>query len=337
MGGIAGQSEGSTITNNYTSVACWWLWEDEWQQAGAPGSINTSGSRSPIVNNDRGSSTITNNYWDKVQADTEDDDTGIGHSILEYGTPPESTISGNAGLTTSELADSSNFAGWDLSLWDFSSGKPVLKYDLKTDDDSAGGSSNPSTITGSVDTDEFADRAFWGQKSGTITFDDGTVVNISSTDTRSQVLEKINAAGLIAETDENGKIKITGSAGVVSDTSGFTQFYGLASAETSYDASPTTKTESREAESTLTGSVDTTDLSGDAFWGQTSGSINFSDGTKVNISSTDSLSDILNSMNNAGLNAVIVENSTYSIISSLCARNPRNRRHGRNRRYWYSD
>ena len=131
LGGIAGQSEGSTITNNYTSVACWWLYDDEWQQAGAPGSVNTSGMRSPIVYNDRGSSTITNNYWDKAQADTDDDDDGVGQRYLEYGSPPESNISGNAGLTTSELADSSNFAGWDLSLWDFSSGKPVLKYDMQ--------------------------------------------------------------------------------------------------------------------------------------------------------------------------------------------------------------
>ena len=310
FGGIAGGIKYTDISNSYVSYAYYFYFNDQWIQDGTHESWSTNGWSSPIVYNDSGNSTVTNCYWDKEWG-------GLTESYIDAAgsASSTSTYTGNAGLTTSELADSSNFAGWDLSLWDFSSGKPVLKYDLKTDDDSAGGSSNPSTITGSVDTDEFADRAFWGQKSGTITFDDGTAVNISSTDTRSQVLEKINAAGLIAETDENGKIKITGSAGVVSDTSGFTQFYGLASAETSYDASPTTKTESREAESTLTGSVDTTDLSGDAFWGQTSGSINFSDGTKVNISATDSLSDILNSMNNAGLNAVIDGSGKISITS----------------------
>ncbi len=48
---------------------------------------------------------------------------------------------------------------------------------------------------------------------------------------------------------------------------------------------------------TLTGTVDTRDFSGDAFYGQTSGSLTFSDGTTVSISASDNLDAVLAKLN----------------------------------------
>ena len=64
---------------------------------------------------------------------------------------------------------------------------------------------------------------------------------------------------------------------------------------------------------TLTGTVDTRDFSGDAFYGQTSGSLTFSDGTTVSISASDNLDAVLAKLNAAGLTAEIDESGRISI------------------------
>ena len=110
-----------------------------------------------------------------------------------------------------------------------------------------GSDKDTSTLTGSVNTSNLADNYFFGQKDGQLSFSNGVNVSISATDTRSDVIQKINDAGLNAQINSDGKIQITAQGvsdlNVTSDSSGFSDFYGLDSSESSFNGSISTSTE----------------------------------------------------------------------------------------------
>ena len=136
------------------------------------------------------------------------------------------------GLSTSDFSNPDTFinAGWDEDVWDFSGSTPTLKVEMFSKENT-----DSSTLTGSVNTNGMTDTAFDGQSTGQLSFSNGVNVNISATDTRSEVLEKINDAGLNASIGTDGKIKITAEGvsdlTITSDTSGFSNFYGLDNTE----------------------------------------------------------------------------------------------------------
>ncbi len=292
---------------------------------------------------------------------------GIGgcSGDINYDYPYHNT---NRGLTTEEMGDKQNFidAGWDESIWDFSGGMPKLQWEKdisgSTSGSTGGGSGSTTgagtTITGSVNTDDMADVAFWGQKDGVLTIhvDDGTAdgfdieIQIDADDTRSDIINKINklgkdevwfgdsghtsagstpnppegdgfvtqnGTGVFAKIDENGRIKLYSdkqiSFEITSDTSGFADFYGLDSDGADYDGEQLTSYDKTQGSSTLIGSVNVNEVTGEAFWHQYSGNITFSDGTKVSINSTDDLDTVLQKINAAGITAEIDENGFIKI------------------------
>ena len=171
--------------------------------------------------------------------------------------------------------------------------------------------SNPatSTVTGSVDTSDLADIAFAGQTTGQISFSNGINVSISASDSRSDVINKINDAGLTASIGADGKIQIsaenTTGLTVTSDSSGFSEFYGLTPAGITYNGDRHETVEFSPGSSTLTGSVNTNSFADTAFFGQTNGQLSFSNGVDISISASDSRSDVIKKINDAGLSALI--------------------------------
>lgn len=103
-GGLVGYNIYSTITNSYANV-----------NVTAPTSY-TGG----LVGHNYSSATITNSFWDKEKSGR---DKGIGGNAQSD--PAKASVTG---LTTSEMADPKNFidAGWDSTLWDFTSSPPRL-------------------------------------------------------------------------------------------------------------------------------------------------------------------------------------------------------------------
>ena len=214
---------------------------------------------------------------------------------------------GTTGLNTADFSDKTNFTNlaWDEDVWDFSGSTPTLKVEMFSKENT-----DSSTLTGSVNTNGMTDTAFDGQASGQLSFSNGVNVSIDADDTRSEVIQKINDAGLTAEISSDGKIKITAQGvsdlSVTSDTSGFSDFYGLSSTGKTYTGTILNSTsEIQPATSTTTGSINTNDYSDNYFYGQTDGQISFSNGINVNISATDTRSEVLEKINDAGLNASI--------------------------------
>ena len=156
-------------------------------------------------------------------------------------TSGQTTSTGGKGLTSEQFADKSIFidAGWDEAIWDFSGSTPTLKNTYSKN--------SSSTITGSVNTNNLTDNYFWGQTDGQLAFSNGVIVSIAATDSRSDVIQKINDSGLSASINSDGKIQITADGvsdlTVTSDSSGFSDFYGLDGAESSYNGSISTSTE----------------------------------------------------------------------------------------------
>ncbi len=294
-GGLVGENSGN-ISNCYATGDV-----DGYKYSGGLVGYNTvNGTISncyalgeAIASSDRGGlagsnwNTITNSIWN-----SELNDIAIGDST--YGSD-----SNLKGLTTTEMQNPDNWAGWDTGVWDFSTYPPTIK-DQNASSGSGGGAG--TVITGSVNAGGMVDRAFWGQKNGVLTFSDGTEVNISASDTRSQVLEKINAAGISAEIDENGNITLSGGVdlSITSDTSGFADFYGLDSEKTTYTGTQYNSyyTTGNPGKTTITGSVDITGLSGGAFYGQKDGVITFSNGETVEVSSTNTFMQVYWKMEN---------------------------------------
>ena len=205
-------------------------------------------------------------------------------------------------LTTEEMSQKSSFAGWADSIWDFSGTAPTL-----IDTTAA---APASSITGSVDTRNFSDKSFNGQQNGTLELSDGTTINIKSTDSRTNVLTAIRNAGYFAQTNAEGKIVISkngvANLSIVSDSSGFSDFYGLMSNEKVYTGGVNeTVTGSDKDTATITGSVSTGNLADNYFYGQKDGQLSFSNGVNVSISATDTRSDVLQKINDAGLQAQI--------------------------------
>ena len=328
-GGLAGANQEGSISNSYAS--------------GLVTSQNYSGGligRSVRIVWD---STITNSFWN---VETTGQTLGIATG--------DATVTNVNGLTTSQFNNASNFVGWDTSVWDFSGDAPRLKWETELSDPTGGGSGSTTgagtTITGSVNTDDMADVAFWGQKDGVLTIhvDDGTAdgfdieIQIDADDTRSDIINKINklgkdevwfgdsghtsagstpnppegdgfvtqnGTGVFAKIDENGRIKLYSdkqiSFEITSDTSGFADFYGLDSDGADYDGEQLISYEKTQGSSTLIGSVNVNEVTGEAFWGQNNGNITFSDGTNVSINATDDLDAVLQKINDAGISAEI--------------------------------
>ncbi len=144
--------------------------------------------------------------------------------------------------------------------------------------------------------------------------------SIDADDTRSEVIQKINDAGLTATIGSDGKIQITAQGVsdlfVTSDTSGFSDFYGLSSTEKTYTETILNSTsEIQPATSTITGSVNTNNFADNYFYGQTNGQISFSNGVNVSVSATDSRSDVLDKINDAGLTATIGSDGKIQITA----------------------
>ena len=214
----------------------------------------------------------------------------------------ESTSTSDSALTTEEMSQKSSFAGWADSIWDFSGTAPTL-----IDTTAA---APASSITGSVDTRNFSDKSFSGQQSGTLELSDGTTINIQSSDSRTKVLTSIQNAGYFAQANSEGKIVISkngvANLSIVSDSSGFSDFYGLMSNEKVYTGGVNeTVTGSDKDTATITGSVSTGDLADNYFYGQKDGQLSFSNGVNVSISATDTRSDVLQKINDAGVQAQI--------------------------------
>lgn len=156
-------------------------------------------------------------------------------------TSGQTTSTGGKGLTSEQFADKSIFidAGWDEAIWDFSGSTPTLKNTYSKN--------SSSTITGSVNTNNLTDNYFWGQTDGQLAFSNGVIVSISAADSRSDVIQKINDSGLSASINSDGKIQITADGvsdlTVTSDSSGFSDFYGLDGTESSFNGSISTSTE----------------------------------------------------------------------------------------------
>ena len=181
--------------------------------------------------------------------------------------------------------------------------------------------SNPatSTVTGSVDTSDLADMAFAGQTTGQISFSNGINVSISASDSRSDVINKINDAGLTASIGADGKIQISAEnitgLTVTSDSSGFSEFYGLTPAGITYNGDRHETVEFSPGSSTLTGSVNTNSFADTAFFGQTNGQLSFSNGVDISISASDSRSDVIDKINAAGLSAAVNSNGKIQITA----------------------
>ena len=163
------------------------------------------------------------------------------------------------------------------------------------------------------------DTAFDGQSAGQLSFSNGINVSIDADDTRSEVIQKINDAGLTATIGSDGKIQITAQGvsdlSVTSDTSGFADFYGLSAGKTYSGSVSSGSSVSLPATSTITGSVNTNNFADNYFYGQTNGQISFSNGVNVSVSATDSRSDVLDKINDAGLTATIGSDGKIQITA----------------------
>ncbi len=290
-GGLIGFTAGNT-----TILRCY-----------ASGYINGGTFSYGLVGSPDSSLTIEYSFWDKQKTGkSEATHNGAG-----------ATLSHVSGLKTADFANAANFTnfGWDESIWDFSGSTPTLKNMFSKDD-----ASSSSTLTGSVNTTGMTDSAFYGQSSGLLSFSNGVNVSIDANDTRSEVIQKINDAGLTAEIGSDGKIKITAQGvsdlKVTSDSSGFADFYGLSSSGKTYSGSVSSGSSvSQPATSTITGSVNTNNFADNYFYGQTDGQISFSNGVNVSVSATDTRSDVLDKINDAGLTSTIGSDGKIQITA----------------------
>ena len=83
-----------------------------------------------IAGSNTGNLTVNNVFWntDKTAAGTQD----FGHQ--------NGTLTGQiSGLTTSEMQDPANWAGWDTDIWDFSTYPPKLKWETDRTNDTNNG------------------------------------------------------------------------------------------------------------------------------------------------------------------------------------------------------
>ena len=195
------------------------------------------------------------------------------------------------------MKDQNNFASWDSSIWDFKEMPPKFNNSIV----------EQNKINSTVIIDNLINAAFYGQKGGAITFSDGTSVSIGKNDSRSTVLSKLKNAGIRIREADNHIIFLSENnnnfLSITSDETGWMEYYGLLGDKT-YSGS-VVEQEKTPLSSTITGSVNVFDVTGEAFYGQKTGMIRFSDGTFLTINKTDSLTDVIQKLNDAGLNATI--------------------------------
>ena len=161
----------------------------------------------------------------------------IKNSYTTSGTSIAGYVAGSNGGTVTDCyanTNPSNFTNWDTDIWDLSGSRPLLKAPT----------TKSSTITGSIDTRNTSGEstAFYGSQNGIITFSDGTECYISGG--YSSVIKTLKSYGFYAGIDSNGKIYITkygvSDLTIVSDTSGFSEFYGLMPTGKTYDGNTVT-------------------------------------------------------------------------------------------------
>ena len=202
------------------------------------------------------------------------------------------------GLSTSEFSDSYYFLQldpyWNMNIWKFDPDnldRPALIWEENLGDE------NPITsIIGSVDTRDFADAAFYGQKDGILRLSTGDTISISATDSRSDVLRKLENLAYTVTINGNGQINIENYSDIniwiVEDTSGFSDFYGLTTTAQTYNKNVNTHSGNIYT-TTIESSIDTSNISDGAFYGQTTGTLEFSNGASIEISSNDTLSQVI--------------------------------------------
>ena len=207
--------------------------------------------------------------------------------------------------TGGSVASSYFYSNCSTSYWDKSGSKPVLK-NLP--------SSSYYLTTSSVSVNNLADSAFAGQTKGKLTFSDSTEIVISSKDSRTDILQKISDAGYDVSINDDGYIQINGIGHIVSDSSGFAQFYGLLETDSSIESSLYNE-KVHHYTAFVNGSVSTSGMSDIAFNGQKDGEITFSNGVVVSVSATDTRSQVLEKINSTGLSATINSNGNIIITS----------------------
>ena len=134
-GGVVGVSEGNcTLSNCYTTAEI----------------ILQNGSRGGgligILSGDTSNMNIINNIWNT-------ETTGLTNTTIDGDSISQIIIPNNKGLTTEEMQDPANWAGWDTDVWDFSTYPPKLKWETQStnpdnpdDPDTPDTPDNPSAI-----------------------------------------------------------------------------------------------------------------------------------------------------------------------------------------------
>ena len=141
IGGITGYQDAQDIKNCYTNVNISGI-----STVGGIIGSNAGGS----INNAFVLGRISGNTGIAAIAGYTDDDTfrnclwntETTGQIIGYDNPPTGSVIGCKGLTTSEMQDPANWAGWDTDIWDFSTYPPKLKWETQStnpDDPSAVG------------------------------------------------------------------------------------------------------------------------------------------------------------------------------------------------------
>ena len=131
IGGITGYQDAQDIKNCYTNVHI----SGNDTVGGIIGS-NAGGS----INNAIVLGRISGNTSIAAIAGYTDDDTfrnclwntETTGQIIGYDNPPTGSVIGCKGLTTAEMQDPANWAGWDTDIWDFSTYPPKLKWETQS-------------------------------------------------------------------------------------------------------------------------------------------------------------------------------------------------------------
>lgn len=264
IGGIAGSNYG-TISNAYVSGT---ITNISNGSATYTGGIAGSNYNSCVIQNSymdaeisalyfggvvgySSKGTVSNVVWNTTKSKTSVQYTG------------NSTNTNCNGVMDSEIKNAQNYDGWDTNIWEIQDGTmPSLKdsnlQSIAYDGLYSGTSTVTDelktfhTLTGSIDTSLFTGEAFYGQKTGTMTFSDGSSISVSASDSLNQILNKLNIAGLVAQLTDDNKIKIltldSAALSVTSDDSGFADFYGLTLSGKTYTGSITNTTETIDSD-----------------------------------------------------------------------------------------
>ena len=151
-GGIVGCSNGGKIFNCYTSSSVTggvagglvgYLGDGTVSNSYATGLVQGTTSAGGLIGLTGNAPTLENSIWN---TQTTGQSVGIGDN-------QGGTDTNNKGLTTSQMQDSSNWSGWDTSIWDFSTYPPTFKTYSPIDSPSnpgggTGGGTDPSNPGG---------------------------------------------------------------------------------------------------------------------------------------------------------------------------------------------